>query len=229
MCGRFCLTSPPDKISRTFDLQIPFDLEPRYNIAPGQPILVIRDGDDHSSEAAMLHWGLIPSWAKDRAIGYRTVNARSESITQKPAFRSAYRSRHCLVIADGFYEWATVGRQKRPSLFYRGDGNLFTLAGLWETWTDPAEGETIASCTIITTDANSLVAPVHQRMPVVIEPDNRDSWLDASRDSSGLLPSREWTGFTSRPVASYVNQAGNEGPQCHAPPETDSSLPLFET
>lgn len=224
MCGRFCLTKPAERIAGHFELQIPYELQPRYNIAPGQLILAIMQDGKKQPEAAMFHWGLIPPWAKDPSISYKMVNARSETVATKPSFHKAYQSRHCLIPADGFYEWRTRGGIKQPYLFFQRDGQPFALAGLWERWTDPRTKETLSSCTILTTAANELVAPVHQRMPVVIPAAHRHQWLDASQDSSERLEPCEWPDFVARPVSTYVNNAAHEGEQCQFPPAGTSSL-----
>ena len=217
MCGRFSLITPPEEIASYFNAQVAFDLEPRYNIAPGQPILAIRLSEQQHREAAMLHWGLIPHWAEDASIGYKMINARAETVAEKPSFRDAYRKRHCLIPVSGFYEWKGNGRQKLPYYFYRQDEEPFALAGLWEQWHNAQNNQVIESCTIITNSANSLVAPVHHRMPVVIEQPEIDQWLDTAHNSADLLLSRDWSGFEAMAVSTYVNRAENEGPECLQP------------
>lgn len=209
MCGRFSLTSSPAAISQHFGFDIQLPIEPRYNIAPSQSILAIKA----NNEPVMLRWGLIPSWAKDPAIGNKRINARAETVAEKPSFRSAYRSRRCLIPADGFYEWKRKGTVKHPYHIRRDDHGLFCFAGLWEEWSSPKAS--ISSCTIITTDANSLLMPIHHRMPVVVQMSDYGTWLTGDRAATdALMLSYEWLGFAAVPVSSYVNNARNEGREC---------------
>jgi len=209
MCGRFSLTTSPEIISQHFGFSISLLFEPRYNIAPSQDILAIND----NHETVMLRWGLIPSWAKDPSIGYKMINARAETVAEKPSFRSAYQSRRCLVPADGFYECKREESVKQPYHIRREDRQPFSFAGLWEEWS--GTHESICSCTIITTEANSLLTPIHHRMPVVVRQSDYNIWLSGSRDEVGaLLPAYEWSGFEAVPVSTYVNNPRNEGAQC---------------
>jgi putative SOS response-associated peptidase YedK len=191
MCGRYTLSAPADALVPLFDLdEVPVvALAPRYNIAPSQPVPVVRRSPDTGTQRLdFVRWGLIPSWAKDPAIGSRLINARSETVAEKPAFRAALRQRRCLLPADGFYEWATEGGRKHPYHFRRRDGGAFALAGLWEVWHAPT-GDTVETCTILTTDANDVVRPIHPRMPVILPPDAYALWLDPTVDRPGpLLP-----------------------------------------
>ena len=206
MCGRFRLISSPAAISQHFGFDIPLPFEPRYNIAPSQNLLAIKA----SNEPVMMRWGLIPSWAKDPAIGNKMINARAETVAEKPSFRSAYRSRRCLIPADGFYEWSRQGAVKQPYHIRRDDHGLFCFAGLWEEWS--GSEASISSCTIITTDANSLIKPIHHRMPVVVPHHDYGAWLTGDRsETDALLSPYEWLGFAAVPVSSYVNNARNEG------------------
>jgi len=209
MCGRFTLDKPPKTISSHFGFSLPFNLEPRYNIAPSQKILAIKT----DNKPAMLRWGLIPPWAKEKSIGCKMINARSETVTEKPSVRSAYKSRRCLIPATGFFEWKKKEKSKQPYFIHRGDGDIFCFAGLWEAWTDKTSGEVIESCTIITTEANELMKPLHHRMPVIIQPDDYNHWTSC-HSGSDKMETYEWQGFDVYPVSTYVNSPKNEGSQC---------------
>lgn len=218
MCGRYTLTSRPQTIATFFGLDAVPDLEPRYNIAPGQQVAIIRPGgDDGAMECTLAKWGLIPSWAKDLSIGYKTINARSEEVADKPAFRSAFRRRRCLIPADGFYEWRKQGKVKQPFLFQIRRKEPFGMAGLWEEWKNP-DGGILTSCTILTTNANSLVESVHPRMPVILRREDHDAWLDPDRCSgerlANLLLPYPGEEMVSREVSPWVNNARHEGPEC---------------
>ena len=191
MCGRFVLMTPGSSLAERFKLEEIPDLEPRYNIAPTQKVAIIRLNPETLQRSLMLvKWGLIPFWAKDSSIANRLINARGESAAEKPAFRSAFKSKRCLVPADGYYEWKKMnGGQKQPYLARNADGSPFAFAGLWERWQAPEEEEVIESCTILTTDANDLTQPIHHRMPVILKPDCYDLWLDTEvRDPNLLKP-----------------------------------------
>ncbi len=210
MCGRFSLGSTTEAISSFFKgLTIPLPLVPRYNIAPSQEVLAIRS----EYEPVMLRWGLIPRWAKDFSIGYKMINARAETVAEKPSFKSAYHSRRCLIPADGFYEWKKEGAHKQPYHIRKTDRELFCFAGLWEEWACKSTGELIESCTIITTEANSLLKPIHHRMPAVILPEAFDRWL-ASDSVDELIQPYEWERFEAVPVSTFVNNASNQGFAC---------------
>ena len=177
MCGRFTLSTPIKELARFFHLPELPHLNARYNIAPSQPVatvLVLTAG----REFRLMRWGLVPPWAKDLGIGSRMINARAETVPEKPAFRSALRERRCLILADGFYEWERKGTVKQPHYIHKTDKSPFGFAGLWERWQPPEGGEPVESCTIITTEANALVRTFHERMPVILAPENFDPWLD---------------------------------------------------
>ncbi len=225
MCGRFALTAPASTIAEIFQADVLPDVLPRYNIAPGTQILgVVQEGDRRVGRE--FRWGLVPFWAKDPKIGYRTINARSETAAKKPAFRAAFRKRRLLIPATGFYEWKREGpKRKIPHLVGMRDGRLFAMAGLWERWTDPASGEALLSCTILTTGPNELVAEIHDRMPAILPPDRWALWLDpAVTDPERVqellvpYPARE---MAARPVSSRVNHVKNQGPEVQAPWEGD--------
>lgn len=223
MCGRFTLRAPASVIAEQFSLFDLPSLSPRYNIAPTQTVAVVRQVGEPGGagrELVNLRWGLIPHWAKDPAIGNKMINARSESVAEKPAYRTALRRRRCLVVADGFYEWRPAGRRKQPYFMHMKGDRPFGFAGLWETWEGP-ENSYIESCTIITTDANALMAPIHDRMPVIVEPEDYDLWLDISvQDPPRFLPLlRPYQGdlLVAEPVGTRVNSPANDDAACIAP------------
>ncbi len=209
MCGRYHLTTPIEGLRQLFLFEELPNLAPRYNIAPTQAVPVIRRGaEDGRRHFALLRWGLIPSWAKDAGIGSRMINARAESVADKPAFRSAFRRRRCLVPADGFFEWQKREEGKQPFRIARPDGGAFAFAGLWERWRDPAGDGPVESFTIITTDANAQLRPIHERMPVILDPEAFDLWLDPQAPLDGLQallgPYRE-EGLIAIPISTRVN------------------------
>jgi putative SOS response-associated peptidase YedK len=236
MCGRFTLRTPATVLIEHFELDVRGDrqlplFEARYNIAPTQDVLVVRaEASDGLRAAAMVRWGLLPSWSKGAAgSGPPMINARAETLAEKPAFRSALRSRRCLVPADGFYEWRPApggGKgKKQPYYIHRTDGGLFAFAGLWETWTDPAAPLTIESCTIVTTAANAALRELHDRMPVVLAPADFALWLDPQITEPGrlqhlLAPCGE-DELAAEPVTTHVNRVANDDPRCI---ETQRSL-----
>jgi putative SOS response-associated peptidase YedK len=219
MCGRFTLASPGAIVAELFGLAAAPALVPRYNIAPSQAVAVVRGGSGGHSFAE-LHWGLIPSWSKDAAIGNKMINARGETLAEKPAFRSAYRSRRCLILADGFFEWATGPGRKQPWYFRSRDRRPFAFAGLWERWKG-ADGDAVESCTIVTTTASELVAPVHDRMPVILDPESLEAWLDTGGRPGdtvdALLRPCPAERLEAYPVSFAVNSPANDSPACIAP------------
>lgn len=223
MCGRFILTSPGSDIARIFGLSESPALEPRYNIAPSQPALVVRETSAGGRRADRLRWGLVPFWSDDERIGHRLINARSESAASKPAFRAAFRRRRCLVPCDGFYEWAPGKPRKRPHLVLLGEGKApFGLAGLWERW-EPEGREPLETFTILTTEANEAVAPLHDRMPVIVRERDFDGWLEPGPLGEDLAARwREpWPADDTqiREVGLAVNDPGHDAPDCLDPPE----------
>lgn len=218
MCGRYTLSSTGEIVAELFRLTDIPELSPRYNIAPTQEVpAVLVDPSGNTRQCRMLRWGLIPSWAKDSTIGSRMINARAETVAEKPSFRSAFRRRRCLLVADGFYEWKKLERGKQPYYIRLKDERPFAFAGLWEHW-EGAGGEVIESCTIVTTEPNKLVAGLHNRMPVIVSPDGHAAWLDpasASPDALRLLlrpyPPDEMTAY---PVSTRVNSPANDVPEC---------------
>jgi len=220
MCGRSTLTVSREALRDLFPLfDIP-DMTPSYNVAPTQAVLAVRvpAGQDKPA-AALLKWGLIPSWAGDPSVGYRMINARAETAAEKPAFRSAFRQRRCLILADGFFEWAKVGKQKQPYLFRLQGGAPFAFAGLWEHW--DRDGRVIDSCTILTTEANELVKPIHARMPVLLAPADFDRWLDPKAakgpELQALLRPYPAEVMKAYPVDARVNSPRNNDDACVAP------------
>ncbi len=211
MCGRFNLASTPKQVKEAFNLPSLFDLHPSYNITPGQAILAIvpseetTDGNQHN-QAVQLYWGLIPSWSKDRKISQHLINARAETIAEKPSFRSAFMKRRCLIPATGFYEWRQTGQGKQAYHITHPNHQVFAFAGLWEHWEQG--GETVYSCTIITTSANQLMLPIHSRMPVILDPQNYVNWLDGQSkkdDLQALLRLDAYCDMETIPVSSWVN------------------------
>ena len=221
MCGRFSQTASPEVIAQQFELTDPPLFTPRYNIAPSQSIAAIRiDPDTTTRTLVMLRWGLIPSWAKDPKIAHQCINAKAETVAEKPSFRSAFKKRRCLVIATGFYEWQIHGRAKQPMWIGLRSQQPFAFAGLWEHWT-PAEGEPLETCTIITTEPNDLMAPIHNRMPVILSPTSYDQWLDPTFQQvaslNALLRPYPSTALTAYPVSTLVNNPRHDTPQCLEP------------
>jgi|ERR1043165_4214253 putative SOS response-associated peptidase YedK len=218
MCGRFVRRASPDAIAEEFGLLNVPTMEPQYNIAPSQPVAVVRQVAQ-KPELAFLRWGLIPSWADDPSYGNSKANARSETVAVKPSFRSAFRSRRCLVVADGFYEWQAANGHKLPYFIRLKSDRPFGLAGLWERW---EKGEQpIESCTILTTDANDLMKPIHERMPVIIPKGQYDLWLDPRcHDTEKLMKllgpysAEEMLAYR---VSKLVNSPKNDSPKCIDP------------
>src|SRR4051794_39773148 len=219
MCGRYTLINLAS-LTQAFPWITfpPADDLSRYNIAPTQPILAV--ANNRADRFEHFHWGLIPSWAKDPAIGNRMINARAETIAEKPAFRTALRRRRCLVPADGFYEWKKDpdGKSKTPMHVRMKDGGVFAFAGLWDVWRSPADGTVLPSCTLITTEPNELMKDIHDRMPVIIKHQDFHRWLDATErdpaDLSDLLKPYPASEMEARPVSKTVNNPKNDSPAC---------------
>jgi len=224
MCGRFAFYSPHEAVVRLFGLpdDVP-PIEPRYNIAPTQYVAAVRAFGDAADarSLAMLYWGLVPGWAKEKSVGARMINARGETLREKPSFRAAFRRRRCLVLADGYYEWQRTASAKLPYFIRLGSQEPFAMAGLWEAWRDPATGETLESCTLVTTAPAPALAPIHDRMPVILSPQHYAEWLDPRNGDDEHL-SRLLVPFTGGPLRAYrvsrlVNDARNRGPQLIEP------------
>lgn len=217
MCGRFSLTQLIEAIADSFHVTSVPELSPRYNISPTQQVATVwQNYQDSDRELKLLYWGLIPSWAKEPKIGAKLINARAETVEEKPSFRSAFKKRRCLILADGFYEWQQQNGKKQPYYFRVEDGKPFAFAGLWEHWESP-EGEEINSCTIITTEANDILRPIHDRMPVILDPKDYDQWLDTKQKPESLkalLQPYRADVMSVYPVSAKVNNPKNDSPEC---------------
>ncbi len=223
MCGRFTLIAEADRLSKAFEISDTSNcqFEPRYNIAPTQMVAtVLYNSETEQRECRSLRWGLIPSWAKDKKMGARMINARAETLAEKPSFRSAFKRRRALVLADGFYEWKRLGTKKQPYYFQLEDKQPFAFAGLWEEWQSDDE-EKITSCTIVTTDANELLQPIHNRMPVILLSKDYEKWLDPQLQKTDLLqeilqpyPSDR---MSANVVSTEVNNPHHTSPECITP------------
>ena len=228
MCGRFAFYSPREAVARLFGVADAPEVEPRYNIAPTQFVATVREAGGPRA-VAMLYWGLVPFWAKEQSIGARMINARSETLGEKPSFRNAFKRRRCLVLADGYYEWQRSGAIKQPYFISFEDGEPFGMAGLWERWRDPATDETLESCCIVTTSPSAAVAHVHDRMPVIVPPARYAEWLDpdnaATDRLADLLVPCELPGLAARPVSRRVNDARNQGAELLEPVGTPDDAP----
>jgi putative SOS response-associated peptidase YedK len=210
MCGRFAFYSPAEATAALFGAEATASLKPRFNIAPTQDIAAVRTGQNAARELVLLRWGLVPFWAKDPSIGNRMINARAETVAEKPSFRAAFRKRRCLILADGFYEWHTQDGRKLPYFISAASGKPFAFAGLWESWSSKDTGEILETATIITTEANEFMSRLHHRMPVVFEAGAADAWMqgdnDALANAAANMPQ-----FRAWPVDKRVNNARNEG------------------
>jgi putative SOS response-associated peptidase YedK len=221
MCGRFALYSDLLTLARRFGADAPPELHPRYNVAPSQNIPIVRE-EDGKRRFALVRWGFVPSWAKEINTGYSTINARAETVASKPMFRSAYRHRRCLIPADGFYEWQVIpdSKTKQPWFIVLRDREPMAFAGLWEVWHGP-EGVTVESCSIIVTDANALMRPIHDRMPVILAPDDWGVWLEPdAKDAQALqnlLKPYPTEDMTAWPVSTKVNNPRHESVECLEP------------
>ena len=221
MCGRITLTADPEIIQMAFALDsIPGDYRPRYNIAPTQPVLALTN--EGGREAQYLRWGLIPSWSKDPRIGSRLINARAETLAEKPSFRSAFRRRRCVIFADGFYEWQRVGKHKRPMYIRLHEGEPFALAGLWEVWKPPTGDEWLRTCTIITTPPNAFLASIHNRMPAILDRAAVERWLTPGELPPAelmplLRPYPDEAALSAYEVSRLINSPANDSPACIEP------------
>ncbi len=223
MCGRYRLARKKEILAETFDVENEVDWSPRYNVAPSQDVPVVRqDAARPARSLSLIRWGLIPSWSKDAKAGYKMINARAETVADMPAFRDPFRSRRCLVPADGFYEWTKQGKQKSPFCFSMADDSVFAFAGIWDRWRDPnkmnPDKEWIETCSIITTSANALLSGIPDRMPVILKRDDYDLWLDpgfkkvdALRDLLKPFPADAMRHYR---VSTRVNSVKNDDPAC---------------
>ncbi len=217
MCGRFTLSVSKETLTQAFHLEFP-NIAAQYNIAPTQEVAtVLHNVESNQRQFQHLRWGLIPSWAKNTSIGAKLINARAETIAEKPSFRSAFKHRRCLIIADGFYEWQKQEGKKQPFYFRLNSGQPFGFAGLWEKWKSP-EGLEINSCTIVTTQANELLQPIHDRMPVILADSDFDLWLNPEVQKAEalqqLLVPYPASAMTATPVSTKVNNPKHDSPDC---------------
>ncbi len=235
MCARFTLTQLILWLAEILDIKDPEKVGsvlPRYNVSPGTDIVVVRSRENKPRELALARWGLVPFWAKDTGFGARTINARSETAAEKPAFRAAFRYRRCLIPTDGFYEWSGSGRKKQPWFIHLQDKKTFAFAGLWESWTG-ADGSVLETCSILTTEANEKLAELHPRMPVILPEASYADWLNPRENRAKVLqpllkpyPSEA---FSYYPVSERVNSPGNDDAAClerreEEPPQLQGSL-----
>ncbi len=220
MCGRLSQTTAADKAARALEIvgELPA-LPQRYNVAPSLPLAAIRQTEAGRNEWVILRWGLIPHWAKDAKIGYKMINAKAETLAEKPAFRQAVRHRRCVIPADGFYEWKKLNREKQPYYIFRDHAEPMFFAGLWEHW--QSDGEAIESCTIVTTDANDLISPLYNRMPAILTAAQADRWLDTTNTDPGslqdLLQPYDGADLRCHPVSPLVNNPRNDDARCIEP------------
>ncbi|PSN14172.1 hypothetical protein C7293_12875 [filamentous cyanobacterium CCT1] len=231
MCGRFSLNQTGEELAVAFHLKDVPPVAPRYNIAPTQPVATVVATAEHPEpHFHLLQWGLIPSWAKDPAIGSRMINARAETVAEKPSFRAAFKRRRCLVLADGFYEWQRQGKgqPKQPHYIFLRDHQPFAFAGLWEHWHDPVGGGELQTCTLLTTAPNELMEPLHNRMPVILPPEDYAAWLDPSyyqpQTLQAMLRPYESEAMERYPVSKVVNKPQHDTPNCIEPLDRDSEL-----
>jgi putative SOS response-associated peptidase YedK len=218
MCGRFTLTVDPADLQTLLDLiDVPSELTPRYNIAPTQPVAVVTSPTDRKVE--IFQWGLIPSWSKDPSMGSRLINARAETVHEKPAFRASFARKRCLILADGFFEWQQLEKSKQPYYIRLASGEPFAFAGLWDHWTSP-EGDERKTCTIITCEPNALMSQLHNRMPVIFDKTTMWDWLDPDAPPLALkamLAPYAANAMTAYPVSRAVNRPANDSPECIQP------------
>ncbi len=231
MCGRFALTTNAAELARLFGATRVAEAAPRYNIPPAQPVLAVRQpAGGQGRELVTLRWGLIPAWATDPAVGNRLANARAESAADKPSFRDAFRRRRCLVPADGFFEWRRRGGSREPFFVRRRDGRPLAMAGLWECWHAP-DGAPVETCTVLTTDANEVVRPLHDRMPALLAPGDVAAWLDPALQDPATVhrllrpyPAGE---LVAVPVSRRVNDPRHDDPQVLEPAGAEVQRLLF--
>lgn len=226
MCGRFTLaTTTADELRQRFPLGESVEIEQRFNVAPGDDVVTVgvREG---VATGRLLRWGFVPPWARDPSVGYKMINARAETVAQKPAYRSAFARRRCLIVADGFYEWERQGRAKQPFHITREDGAPFAFAGLWTGWKDPSiedeEQAWLRTCTIVTTEANEKIFGIHPRMPVILDPADEQTWIDPETPVERLqqlLQPLAAAQTHARAVSRAVNNARYDGPDCLADPD----------
>jgi putative SOS response-associated peptidase YedK len=220
MCGRYTVAVDPQLLAERFNVALPDDVEPRYNVAPSQPVMTVTQRSA-GRELLIARWGLVPHWAKEPKAGFKMINARAETLAEKSTYRQLLTRGRCLILADGFYEWRLdPDGKKRPVRYALEDGSPFGFAGLWTIWRDPESKEPLFTCTIVTTSANALVAPVHDRMPVVLaEPGAWEAWLDPALDGGAVAPllaPLPAAGLEVAPANPVLNHPDHEGPDCLA-------------
>lgn len=230
MCGRFVLTADPEIIQKAFNLTVPPEqMQPRFNIAPSQPVAVVTN--KAPDELTHHRWGLVPSWSKDIKIGNKMINARAETLHEKPSFRAAYKRRRCLIPANGFYEWAKTDDGKKPMYIHMADHAVFAFAGLWEIWQD-SDGNELRTCTIITTKPNKLVEPLHHRMAVILRPEDYDLWLSQDemkpQELAPVLQPFDVDAMAVYEVSKTVNSPANDGPSLIDPVSAPAQPSLFD-
>ena len=221
MCGRFTLKTPVETLAEVFELPTVPELPPRFNIAPSEAVAAVRVADKEAErELALLRWGLVPPWAEEPKVGSRMINARSETVATNGAFRSAFRRRRCLVLADGFYEWQRRERHKQPFYIHMRDDAPFAFAGLWEVW-EGKDGTVLETCTVLTTEPNELMGPIHNRMPVILDRADYQLWLDPRMNDPEplkvLLRPYAMDRMAAYPVSQLVNSPSNDTPECLMP------------
>ncbi|MFZ0379974.1 MAG: SOS response-associated peptidase [Solirubrobacteraceae bacterium] len=231
MCGRYTLAMPnPAEVRGRFPIGEAIEVRRRYNVAPGDEVLAVTTDKDGRSRGELLRWGLVPSWAKQPDTGLKMINARVETVGERPAYRRAFERYRCLIVADGFYEWRRQpAGPKQAFHIARADGGLFAFAGLWSIW-HGEDGQTLRTCTILTTAANEAIAPLHDRMPVILAPEAESAWLepaDSPEHLRRLLGGLDPGGTALRPVGPAVNDARYDGPDCLAPPLEERQVALF--
>jgi putative SOS response-associated peptidase YedK len=231
VCGRYTLATPnPAEVRGRFPIGETVDVRRRYNVAPGDEVLAVTTDKEGRPRGELLRWGLVPSWAKQPDTGLKMINARVETVGERPAYRRAFERYRCLIVADGFYEWRRVPTGPKQAFHIaRADGSLFAFAGLWSIW-HGEDGQTLRTCTILTTAANTAIASLHDRMPVILAPEAESAWLapvDSPERLRQLLGGLDPDGTGLRPVGSAVNDARYDGPDCLAPPLEERQVTLF--
>jgi putative SOS response-associated peptidase YedK len=231
VCGRYTLATPnPAEVRGRFPIGEAIEVRRRYNVAPGDEVLAVTTDKEGRSRGELLRWGLVPSWAKQPDTGLKMINARVETVGERPAYRRAFERYRCLIVADGFYEWRRQpAGPKQAFHIARADGGLFAFAGLWSIW-HGEDGQTLRTCTILTTAANAAIAPLHDRMPVILAPEAESAWLepaDSPEHLRRLLGGLDPGGTALRPVGPAVNDARYDGPDCLAPPLEERQVALF--
>jgi putative SOS response-associated peptidase YedK len=233
MCGRYTLAGPnPGELRARFPVGESVEIRQRFNVCPGDDVVAVTTDKSGAPRGELLRWGLVPHWAKDPSVGYKTINARAETVAERPAYRDALATHRCLVLADGFYEWqkpTPTRPRKQPFWVTRADGGAFAFAGLWAVWRG-GDDELVRSCTIVTTEANHALADIHDRMPVILEPGAEETWIDHATPRAAaleLLRPLPDAAVARREVGFAVNDAKFDGPECLDPPPEPAEMALF--